>query len=568
MRIARAIRGQNKFAKALSLWHLSLTNMSALNSLRLGLCIALAGCSAALAQLPAGNGVAGSWHFAGASHLAADTNFAIAKSVFTQKSSAEFTDIVLTRFSGWVAGELGINTDKSALRPLVTDVLLSESYFAMGGKAPGPLNFILAIQLDDARAKVWQGNLQHALGSPGTNFAAGDFTGQRWDLPHGKSFWIIPARHWFLVGSGEELSAQRTADLKAISQNGSPVPPLDQSWFEADIDWPKLTNWLPAPPFELKPAHAQISMTTKAGTLRMKAKLTYPKPLQWKFKPWNVPTNLVNNPLVSFTASQDVAAVMTDDEPLAKLTDNPLTGELFLWAMGIQSMPFQSYAAWPVENPTNTLQRIGAEVPPAFTIPLEMRHGGAMIWHPDSSSLIWEKLATFFAPTLQATDPTNGSFLLASLFPMAGKPTPAPPGLFAQFANSNNVIFYDWELTSPRLQHWRLLSALLPIFPPAPLPVTAAGASGNPAAKPDIEPLVANEHWLAGLTNIDNTVTEASVTGPAEITVLRKSPFVFNSLELLLLSHWLTGTGSPGVNPSLMPPRAKTTGPGIPQNTP
>jgi hypothetical protein len=30
-----------------------------------------------------------------------------------------------------------------------------------------------------------------------------------------------------------------------------------------------------------------------------------------------------------------------------------------------------------------------------------------------------------------------------------------------------------------------------------------------------------------------------------------------------LLSHWLSGTGSPGINPSLLPPPARMSGPGI-----
>jgi hypothetical protein len=252
---------------------------------------------------------------------------------------------------------------------------------------------------------------------------------------------------------------------------------------------------------------------------------------------------------------------MTADEPLSRLTDNPLAGEFFVWAMGIQGMPFQNFAAWPVVNPSNTLKRIGAEAPPAFNTDLARRRGGELSWLPASDSLVWGKLATFIAPTLQVAPSTNGDFLFASMFPLAGKNPPPPPGLFDQFASQTNLIYYDWEVTTPRLEHWRLLSAMFPVFPPLP---STAGAISTPVPKPDLKPSIVDENWLASLTNLDNTVTQATVTGPAEVTILRKSPFVFNSLELVMLSHWLTGTGSPGINPSLLTPHAKVTGPGVP----
>ena len=62
------------------------------------------------------------------------------------------------------------------------------------------------------------------------------------------------------------------------------------------------------------------------------------------------------------------------------------------------------------------------------------------------------------------------------------------------------------------------------------------------------------------------TITEITRTAPAELTVARKSPFGLTSLEIVLVSHWLSGTGSPGINPYLLPPPAKMTGPGIPDS--
>ena len=91
--------------------------------------------------------------------------------------------------------------------------------------------------------------------------------------------------------------------------------------------------------------------------------------------------------------------------------------------------------------------------------------------------------------------------------------------------------------------------------------------TNNPAAPQRLRsPLTIEENWLTGVTPMlmaDNTVTEITRTGPAELTVVRKSPFALTSLELVLLSHWLSGTGRPGVYPGLLPPPAKISGPGI-----
>lgn len=134
-------------------------DMCALKIFRIVLCAALAGGSVTLSHAAADENVFGSWHFAGASQCAKDTNFAAANAVFALKSSQAFKDLVLTRFSSWLAGALQLNASidiASTVRPMLDDLLLSESYFALGGRPQGPLNFILAIRLDDKHAQLWQ----------------------------------------------------------------------------------------------------------------------------------------------------------------------------------------------------------------------------------------------------------------------------------------------------------------------------------------------------------------------------------------------------------------------------
>src|SRR5262249_20129086 len=147
--------------------------------------------------------------------------------IFALKPSISFKELVLNRGSAWLVSTLQLptNVDNVRLvRPLLDDILVSESFFAMGGKPQNPLSCVLAIQLDDARAKVWQDNLRNAFGSPGASFKAEDFSGEQWSRKVGSSFWTMRAGNWLLVGEGADLMALRNQYLQNISQHNSPGP--------------------------------------------------------------------------------------------------------------------------------------------------------------------------------------------------------------------------------------------------------------------------------------------------------------------------------------------------------
>jgi hypothetical protein len=381
---------------------------------------------------------------------------------------------------------------------------------------------------------------------------------------------MVRAKDWLLAGSGNDLRATQTQYLQQVSQKGRPGPALNQSWLEADLDWPRLIHWLPNFPHILQPARIKATFTSDDQSLYMHAKVTYPKPMPWKSQPWRIPTRLVRDPLISFSAGQDIAAYMDPAEPLSQLTDNPLAGQFYVWALG--EMVFQSYAAWPVADATNSIERIGAQATAAFNPGLERTGGGELGWFPEDKTLRWTKLNPLMVPILQVAPETNGQYLMASFFPLNLRNKPAPNELFQHVLGYTNLVYYDWELTGQRLAHWRLLSGMLPVLPKKILLPPSSNSTNNAPPRPRTKsPLIIVENWLSGVTPMlmaGNTATEITRTGPAELTIVRQAPFAVNSLELVLLSHWFTGTGSPGVNRNLLPPAAKVTGPGINPKSP
>ena len=187
----------------------------------LGAALVFAGWIEASGQTAPGDNIAATWHFAGSAQLANNTNFDNAKKILTLDSSVGFRDLALSRFSSWLAKSLFLTTNADAaipLRPLLDDLLSAESFWALGGTSNGPLNFIVALGLDDRRAQVWQATLPKVTGGPGAAFAmkSSSLPGWQWKLAGGQSLWLVRAKDWLLVGGGEDLSALQTQYLRAI----------------------------------------------------------------------------------------------------------------------------------------------------------------------------------------------------------------------------------------------------------------------------------------------------------------------------------------------------------------
>jgi hypothetical protein len=228
---------------------------------------------------------------------------------------------------------------------------------------------------------------------------------------------------------------------------------------------------------------------------------------------------------------------------------------------------FQSYAAWPVADSTNTLRRLADQATNAFNPDLEKLMAGKLQWRDDRNALVWSALAPMIVPQLEVATETNGQYLLASFFPLDTDAKPAPAALFRQFLGRTNLVYYDWEGTGPRLDQWRLLASALPIFPRFVIQSDEVPAANKPASTPPAKsPILIEENWLVGLKPMlfKNTITEITRVAPDELSVIRKSPLGVTALELVVFSHWLSGTGSTGLLPGLLPPRAKETGIGVP----
>jgi hypothetical protein len=251
---------------------------------------------------------------------------------------------------------------------------------------------------------------------------------------------------------------------------------------------------------------------------------------------------------------------------LAQFATDPFADQFYFWSMS--EIAFQSYFAWPVKDPSSTLAALAPQIEKQFNPFLQNFNRSYFLWAPQTLQLVWKGI-TLIAPQIAPAPAEDGSYLVASLFPVTPGKGEAPNSLFAQIENRSDLIYYDWELTGPRVRHLLTVTQVVPVIRllgVGPLKgIRKQNSLGGPTMRMrlDIE-----EKWLEDVSSrLDNTVTEATKTGPNEVTILRHSPFIFSSLELVLLSHWLTDTPSGPLDWGLLP-QAKMTRGGLPAPPP
>ena len=313
--------------------------------------------------------------------------------------------------------------------------------------------------------------------------------------------------------------------LQQVKRQGRPVPPLRENWLDADMDWARLAAWAPDGSRLLKGARVKMNMAARKGTLHLSASVIYPEGTAWKSDAWQVPTELIRSPLTSFTAGQDVGALFKAAPIVSQLAGSLLTNQFYAWVKG--EMPFQTYVAWPVADASNVLEKLSTEAPSALNAGLKQFNGSQLVWQTDDKRLYMANLG-MVAPDLAVAEDHGRSYLLTTMFPLSPKDPPMRDELLKQVEGHTNLVYYDWELTGPRLQELRLLAHML---------LNRPGAKTHEAlAAKAIE-----ERWLAGLRPmVGNTVTEITNVSPNEVSLVRNSPIGFTAIEILLLSDWLS----------------------------
>jgi len=468
-------------------------------------------------------------HFAGAQKFSAAASAAAFTNEFCSAEAVALRAQTADKLSGWLAGWLQKNVgvavpDGAAkLRPLFDDLQKSEWFLEARAAANGPPDVAIAIQLDPARAQLWQSNLKPFF--PAASFKS--------------------SGGWLVFDSG--TGAPKIGD--GLAQKIS-APPT--GWLTLDVNWPRLAQWYPKLK-ELGLPETQFAVTAPDANLMINGRFFFPENLALNLENWRVPTNTLHQPFDSFTAVRGFAAWLKSQPWAQPLEISPEPNQLFVWAL--PQIPFQTFAAVPVPDAANALTQAYARALPIFT----GTNAAKTFLMPFTLTLTNNEITwtgvPFISPFLQALKEPAGQYLFGGFFPNLPGRGSLPPELFERLA-VKNLVYYHWEITAERLGD---KFDLLPQLTQLGLMLTD---------RKQLDGLSTAGQWAKKIgPTLGNSVTEITQTGPAEMTFTRKAPGVFTAGEMLALANWLEADNFPGCDlkvPPRLPRRLHPKPPGTP----
>ena len=475
------------------------------------------------------------YHYAGRTHLPEGTNAARFKEIDALPATADVRRQLSQKLAAaalpfWRKDLPAGATDQSALlQPLLEDFWISEVLVEVRGN-PGQTDTAIAIELSDARAQVWDRNLRQLmsgwkLGAP-QDLTMEGFSG--WQVKKAQApntFQFMRAGKWVVLGLGQEKPAQTAALLSEAKRSGRPLPLLKTNFFELSADLPALRAWAPVlAKWPLPPIVA--TMSGRGEYVRSEVKFQYSSKLPWTFEPWRIPTNLVSEPLTSFTVGQGIAPLLKQMKGLSEAGLNPLPNQFCSW--GINYEQCRMFMTMPVQNAIGMVHQLAPKFPVYFQSHFPQTLGQFL--YASNRAEIMVSGIPFMVPIIRAE--TNGphQFLFSANFPPLAKHTPVPGEVFSQLAGRTNLLYYDWEITEQRLDHGKQFYQLLSIMDRRQIPGT-----NSPSKR-----------WLSAIgPKLINTITEITQTGSQELSLVRKSHLGWTGFELATFSAWLDSSGFP-----------------------
>jgi hypothetical protein len=477
-------------------------------------------------------------HFAGAQQISHGKDFSAFTNEFASDEAhalASQTFDKLSRAPGaWLKNKLAAGaTDGAAqLRPLLDDLLVSEWFFEARDTASGSPEYVLAVRLSNERAELWSKNLASVL-SGWTGIGITQGKPGAWSLKKHEApnlFQFSRVGDWVLIDCGQNSLSLVEKVIGSIKSQT-----MGTNWLAADLNWPRLAQLVPGfKGWDLP--EAKFTVSAAAENLHINGKLLLPENFTGALPNWQIPTNTIHQPFVSFTAARGLGAWL-NAQPWAKTYEiAPAPNQFFIW--GLANVPYQTFMATPVANAAGALAQSYAHLSPVFNSPVVVGNFFSHIKLEKTNDIIRFTGIPFISAYLQAVTEKNGQFLLAGAFPNTPRSKPLPPELFTRLAQKN-LAYYHWEITAERF--------------PQLLNLTQLGMVLS-----DRQQLAANSvalKWMQKTTPaLGNTITEVFQTGPDELTFNRLAPGGLTAFELIALGHWLEAKNFPGCDLKL-PPR-------------
>lgn len=463
-------------------------------------------------------------HWAGIKALRSDTNAAHFLSIWDMPETARLREQTLGKLASapWrLLPVASTNAAPELLRPLLEDILQEECYLEMryGNNAGGELVF--AIRLKGDRASLWHENLAQLLGVRSHTGIARLHEGIQWTNFHGSlSLQLRRVNEWVLLGVVTQRDWAMAQLVEYFATNSaSPVIWSPKYWLEAQAEPellalatqlpPGLAEWLPA---------CALSVRGEADEVRLDGELNFAQPVPLILEPWNVPTNLLGQPLSSFAAVRGMRPLLNQLRLWHELELGTAWNQAFCWAL--QGLPMESYYAIPSNEASNQVAKITDYV---------LRLNREWTNHYDlmdfgrgngGNGLEWRGLP-YMWPFLRTALVNGQSFVLGGLFTYSEGNHLSPEALHEPLSVTN-LLYHGWEATGIRMEQWTYIGQFARLVTKRPQ-LSSSGLA-----------------WLRAVAGrASNSVTQITLTAPNQLTFVRKGTLGLEAAELHLLVDWL-----------------------------
>jgi hypothetical protein len=483
------------------------------------------------------------YHFSGMDQIASDTNAQSIHALSELPSTRQMREQVLGKLSAapqqLFAGRIAPQASPAAplFTPLWEDLLRNESYGELHGNARESLEWVLAVRLNDDRACLWSSNLskvimQWGLGTPAAIKIAGASGWVAGGAGNGneRSFQCVRANSWLVIGAGShELRATKEL-LERLDKQDKLAFPGEGACLTIQSDLAGLSHWWTVPMLrQFNGADLpllDLSSSFNAGNLFTTGTLTFAHARKLELQPWQIPIDLLRDPLISFTAVQGVHSWLKDLDWIKTLHIDTPPNQAFSWAQ--EFMPFMTFVAAPMNNASNAIPVISRNLPTLIDQYAGTNRSGTLRYFTNRNQVVWSGLPAV-APFVTAVNVSGRDFLFGGcILPWATTNLP-PTELLAQVAGRTNLVYYDWEVTGARLSQVRVLEQIRDmVFSTSTTfdDVQRTNSFGNA--------------WLTAAAPIlGNVVTEISAQSNKTWTMKRKSSAGFTAYELIQVIKWL-----------------------------
>lgn len=466
-------------------------------------------------------------HWAGRTNFLSNTNTAYQAALWRMPEGQKFEEYMLDRLA-FAMIRVGGQTNYSPAstnsarhwRELLKAAIDNESFLQLSTTKAGGLEGGLAIRTSREGASEWKKALSEALstGGVGASTAQGGWnintsSGVARLTFHEQNGWTALA---FNSGGSNSVFLKELTKLGPMNSKGT------NSWFQAVADVSLLER---AIGFSLEPVglrRTDLSMHSDGEFVRTTARLAFDHKLKMPLEPWSIPTNIIRNPMLNFTAVRGIRPWM--EEWLAQTgVKTGAPNQLFLWSL--QGGAIFSYAAMPVPQATKLVDELSVGLRQQFGSWITNNARGSLVYDAKGHEFAWVSLPVF-TPGFSAVTSNVGNVLLGKVGMMTPPPTtlPFPPQLLDVLQNKKQLAYYQWEITENRLSDLFLITQAGRLaFRKAQMPANSPSVNFLKAAAP----------------KLGNSVTTVTHSEPAELLLERKSHSGLTALEWHLAADWV-----------------------------